>query len=211
MKVKILSLFLVVTLLLSSSAYIVSASSGYDIYHWYSDSDSVRRWTQSTLNIYVATSSTYDSLNVTNLKSYISTSMLSWYFVGRGISYVSNKSDANLVLEGITRAEATSMDIPTTTLGIAYSSSESTRLAALYYGGTEKSLYKIIHVDVYLIESYQNSTVYGATKTTVHEMGHALGYAGHYDAGNVMTTYYNDMSSIYPSTAEENHLGQAYW
>ena len=109
MKAKILSLFLAVTLLLSSSAYIVSASSGYDIYHWYSDSDSVRRWTQSTLNTYVATSSTYDSLNVTNLKSYISTSMLSWYFVGRGISYVSNKSDANWVLEGITRSEATSL------------------------------------------------------------------------------------------------------
>ena len=120
--------------MLSSSAYIVSASSkirGYDIYHWYSDSDSIRRWTQSTLNTYVTTSSTYDSLNVTNLKSYISTSMLSWYFIGRGISYVSNKSDANLVLEGITRADATSMDIPTTTLGIAYSSSDSTRLAKI--------------------------------------------------------------------------------
>jgi predicted Zn-dependent protease len=27
------------------------------------------------------------------------------------------------------------------------------------------------------------------SQSTVHEMGHALGYAGHYDAGNVMTTY----------------------
>ena len=206
MKTKILSLFLLATLWLSFSAHVVSASYGYDINCWYSDSESVRRWLPSTIDTYVTTSSTYNSLNVTNLKSYVNTSVLSWYSAGRSVAYVSNESDADLILEGITRAEATSRNIPTSTLGVTYSTAP-TRLATLYYGATEKSLYEVTHAEIYLIESDQNSTVDGARKTTVHEMGHA----GHYDPGKVMTTYHENMTSIYPSTAEDNHLAQAYW
>lgn len=61
-----------------------------------------------------------------------------------------------------------------------------------------------------LIESTQTSTVAGAKKVLVHEMGHALGYYGHYDNGRVMTTYYEDITSLTPSTDEKNHLGQMY-
>ncbi len=42
----------------------------------------------------------------------------------------------------------------------------------------------------------------------VHEMGHALGYFGHYDQGAVMTTSYHDMTSLTPNSDEKNHLRQ---
>lgn len=122
---------------------------------------------------------------------------------------ISQQSSADLVLGGITRSEATGLSIPNNVVGITYTNAP-TQVATLYYGAHEKRLYKIESAIVYLIESDQASTTTGAKKLAVHEIGHALGYFGHYDNGAVMTTYYENMTSTTPSTAEKNHLGQMY-
>ncbi len=186
-----------------------AATIAYDIDYWYANVDDMGMWSTKSLDVYVGTNSSYSSLNINNLKSYLSTAKTSWSCTGISFNYVSQQSSADLVFGGITRSEATELGIPDNVVGITYPYA-TTQMATLYYGSQEKRLYKIEAATVYLIESDQASTTSGAKKLAVHEIGHALGYFGHYDYGTVMTTYYENMTSTTPSTAEKNHLGQIY-
>lgn len=210
MKKRILCGIMVVFCLLSGMINAVSAANiGYDISYWYSNSNDIGIWSSDFLDVYVGTSSTYSSLTIENLKSYLGTAKTSWSCTGVSFNYVSQSSSADLLFSGITRSEATGMAIPTNVVGITYSYAP-TQMATLYYGAQEKGLCRIDLSRVYLIESDQVSTTAKAKKVAVHEIGHALGYFGHYDSGSVMTTYYESMTSTTPSTAERNHLGQLH-
>lgn len=181
----------------------------YDIDYWYSNVDEMGIWGISSISVYVGSNSSQTSLSVANLKSYLSTAMTSWSVTKISISYASSQNNAKLGLGGITRAEATSISIPSNVVGVTSFPTQK-QIARLYYSSSEKALYSITRAEVLLIESTQTSTVAGAKKVLVHEMGHALGYYGHYDNGRVMTTYYEDITSLTPSTDEKNHLGQMY-
>lgn len=210
MKKRILCGILAVFCLLSGMINVVSATNiGYDISYWYSNVDNMGTWASDSLDVYVGTNSSYSSLTTANLKSYLNTAKTSWSCTGVSFNYVSQQSSADLVLGGITSSEATQLAIPNNVVGITYSNA-STQIATLYYGAQEKRLYRIDSATVFLIESSQASTTAGAKKLTVHEIGHALGYFGHYDNGTVMTTYYEHMTSTTPSAAERNHLGQLH-
>ena len=190
-----------------TAADTVDANIGYDISYWYSGVDEIGAWPGTSISVYVGTNSSYSSLSVANLKSYLSTAKTSWSVTGKGISYVSSQSSAKLVVGGITRAEAREMGFPDAASG-ATTTKHPTKSATLYYGASEKSLYRIDSGTVLLIESSVTKTVAGAKKIMVHEMGHALGYFGHYDQGAVMTTYYENMTSVTPNSDEKNHLKQ---
>lgn len=123
--------------------------------------------------------------------------------------YVNSQASAVLAVGGMTRAQATSIGITPNTLGYT-TLSANTQLATLYYKGAQKQLRKITSSTVHLIESSDTSTTAGVKKVVVHESGHAFGYFGHYDRGAVMTTLYEDISSLTPSVAEKNHLKQIY-
>ena len=120
-----------------------------------------------------------------------------------------SQASAVLAAGGMTRAQANSIGITPNTLGYT-TLSANTQLATLYYKGAQKQLRKITSSAVYLIESSATSTTAGVKKVVVHEAGHAFGYFGHYDRGAVMTTLYENMSSLTPSAAEKNHLKQIY-
>ncbi len=213
MKRKFVVCLIAVVLALACSTSMVTAADtvdaviGYDIDYWFSDANSVGAWPGTSISVYVGTNASYSSLSVTNLKSYLSTAMSGWSATGKSLSYVSSQSSAKLVVKGITRAEAKNLGIPDEAVG-STTARQLTKTATLYYGTTEMSLYRIGSATVYLVESYPNQTVAGARKVMTHEMGHALGYFGHYDQGAVMTTYYENMTSLTPNSDEKNHLKQ---
>ena len=190
-----------------TAADMVDANIGYDISYWYSDNDEIGAWPGTRISVYVGTNASYSSLSVANLKSYLSTAGASWMGVGKSTYYVSSQYSAQLSILGITRAYADQLKIPSNVAGATFSN-YPTKTATLYYGASEKSLYRIDGGTVYLIESPPTQTVAGAKKIMVHEMGHAFGYFGHYDQGAVMTTYYEDMTSLTPNSDEKNHLKQ---
>lgn len=181
----------------------------YDINYWYSNNDNVGIWTDKSLNVYIANASNSAALSVANLQGYMLTSLSSWSVTGISTVYVSNVDNADLVLSGITRSDATSLNISTNTVGVTLSTCP-TQLATLRYGSSQKRLVRIDSAIVFLVECDETSTTTGARKVTTHEMGHAFGYFGHYDNGTVMTTYYQNITSLIPSNAEINHLHQVY-
>lgn len=210
MKRKILCYVIVLVCALTLCVNAVSASNvGYDISYWYSNVDEMGTWSNMTIDVYVGSNSTHSSLSPSNLKNYLNTVETSWACTDVDFNYVSQQNSADLVYGGITRAEATSLGVPTNVLGFTVPD-YTTQLATLYYGSAEKRLYRIDSATVFLVESSQANTTTGARKLAVHEMGHALGYFGHYNNGTVMTTYYENMTSLTPSTAERNHLGQMH-
>lgn len=200
----VMSFFFVVV----SCVHAVSvAAVGYDISYWYSDVDEVYVWANKNIDVYVQTNVTSSSLTVAKLKNYLSTALSSWSCTGISTNEVSNKSSADLILGAITRAQATNLGVPTNVAGVT-SVTKSEQVATLYYGTVEKRLYNVTRAIVYLIASDPTSTTTGARKIAVHELGHAFGYWGHYANGAVMTSYYENMTSTTPNTAEKNHLKQ---
>ena len=181
----------------------------YDINYWYSDSSDIGIWpvTKRTLNTCVNSYSDYSSLSKSNIMSYLSSARTSWSCVEKNYNYVSQSSDADLVIYAVTRDLADSVGLPSSALGVTYPKRPN-RMGTLLYGASEKGLYRIDSAAVFLVGEGIMSTTANARKATVHEMGHVFGYYGHYDGGNVMKTHTEDIVSIYPSTNEANHLGQ---
>lgn len=211
MNKRVLSCVLVIICILAffvNTAAAVYPIVGYDIDYWYSNGGEIGMWSDKSIDVYVGTNSESSSLSIANLKSYLSTAQTSWSCTGISINYVNQQSSADLAFGAITRNQATSIGVPTNVVGATYPS--GTKLATLYYHSSEKALYGIESATVYLIESDPTATTTGARKISVHEMGHALGYFGHYNSGTVMTTWYGDITSLTPSTAEKNHLKQVY-
>ena len=183
---------------------------GIDIDYWYSDSDRIYAWPNRNILVYVSTSTSCAALSVSQLKSYFNTAKTNWSSCNRNFSYTNTINNADITVEGITRTKAISMGIPPSTAGRTYISFNTSPMLMFYYGAAEKTMYKLVRAQVYLIGEYPCDTVDGARKVAVHEFGHAFGYAGHYALGNIMTEMYNNAVSIYPSSAELQHLGLAY-
>lgn len=179
----------------------------YDISYWYSDASEIGYWANKNINVYVTSQSTYSSLTTTQIRSYLATAKNSWYCTKARFNYVSQESNANITVSGITRAAANNLGFAPNTAGIALIT-HSGKIGTLMYGASEKGLDRIRSAKVYLIQSQATSTNAGAKAVAVHEIGHALGYFGHYNSGNIMTTYYENITSVVPSTNERNHLAQ---
>lgn len=183
-----------------------------DLMYWYCGTDDIGAWGPSNIDVYVGTNSQWSALSTSNIRSYISTALQSWNVTGMSFSYVSNQSSADLVIGGITRDQATDIGISPSALGITISQMTLTELE-LYFGNQQKNYYQINSCTIFLIESQNNGTNFSTTefrKVAVHEIGHGLGYLGHYEAGNVMPSIFSNIVSTTPSQNEKNHLGQVY-
>lgn len=204
----VLVFFIIVSL--TSEMAVAYVPSGADIYYWYCDTNDVGYWSISQIKTYVSSSVSMTSLSVSNIKTYLNTAFSKWNCTGRTISYVNNISNANLIVRGITRATANSYGYPSNVVGITIPTKQA--VGQLYLNGVyTKTLYKITGASVDIIyETTYTDTTSGAKKVIVHEIGHALGYLGHYNSGTVMTATYENITSITPSTNENQHLSQIY-
>jgi len=178
----------------------------YDINYWYSDASDIGYWANKNINVYVSSESTYSSLSASQLKIYLATAVSGWSCTKASFNYVNQESNANITVSGITRATANDFGFRANTTGITLTA--RSKIGTLMYGASEKGLYRIHAAKVYIIQSQATSTNTGAKAVTVHETGHALGYYGHYDSGKVMTTLYENITSVIPGTDERNHLAQ---
>ena len=204
-----LLVFLLCTSVLTFPASAVIESDGFDINYWYSDSDAAGTWATSTIPVFVSSNLSTPSLSESNIESYVSTAFNSWSCTGISHYISSSGLYSKICILASSRSEATiNHGLPSDAIGATSYSRDL--VGSLYYRSSEKSHYIINSANIILVECAANSSTSGAKKTTVHEIGHALGCFGHYENGNIMTTLYENMSSLTPSTNEQNHLGQLY-
>ena len=186
---------------------------GMDISYWYCNTDDVGKWVSSQIDVYVGTNSAWSALSRSNIITYMNLAQQSWNSTtGMSFTYVNNQASADLVVGGITRVEAEQLGCTPSTLGVTFPQTTK-RDVTLYYNGAEKNYYSITGCTVYLIESAINGnalTINDYKKVAVHEAGHAFGYLGHYEGGNVMPAAFQNISSLVPNQNEYHHLKQFY-
>lgn len=199
-------------------------ASDYPLQYWYVDPVEegmiltpvikIGKWTKSQLKVYVESQSTWTALSDSNIESYVRTAFSSWKMPGKSILFVNSASLADIEVYGITRAAATAKKYPESYAGYTEWGA-STWQAAVYVNegdvSENKRLYAMAHAVVYLIEDDElgNSTT-KYKRLTTHEMGHAFGYYGHYEAGWVMKSDITTVTTYTAHTNEKNHLHQLY-
>ena len=159
----LISILLCVSLFSFSVFASTNANGGFDINYWYSDSNSAGTWTSTYFPIYVSTTSSSSSLSVSNLKSYLDTAVTSWNCVDFGYYTTNTSISAKIMLQGITRSDATILQIPTDVVGAT--SYTKDYVGSLYYGTSTKNHYVISDSHICLVESDATSTISGAKKS----------------------------------------------
>lgn len=195
----------------------LALAADFPLQYWYVDNGYdpyVGRWTKSQIKVYVESQSTWSALSKANLESYVRSAFTKWGIPGKSVMMVSSAALADIEVYGITRAAATAKNIDKDISGLTEWGT-STWQAAIYENSQEvsefKRLYNMSHAIIYLIEESKlgnATTVY--SRLAAHEMGHAFGYYGHYQAGQLMK---ESMATIYsgtPGLNEKNHLHQLY-
>lgn len=189
-----------------------SAATGIDLSYWYTDSSDIYYWDTSTIKTFTGTNVTNSLLSTTKINEYVSLGFSSWNSAtGLSRNIVASQSQANLAIGGISSSDASSIGIPANVAGVTLYS--GTFAINGYYNNSTKYIYKISSpTNLYLVNSSATSSFTETTwkKVVVHEMGHAFGYTGHYNSGNIMQEYIENVTSTTPSTNEKNHIGQVY-
>lgn len=210
---KIISIILMISLLTTIPFAQARAENGFELSYWYSDSNLIACWDISTLDTYIGSNVTTNAnLSLSNIKSYVSTGFNNW----NGTTHLSKKdvssqSSAKLVIGAITEAQADSLSLPPNLTGIT--TTPITSIYTGYYNGSSKQIGKIGGtVQVFLINrsAFSSFTSSKWQQIAVHEIGHAMGYDGHYNSGNVMPADANNLKSATSSSNEKNHLSQVY-
>ncbi|WP_455717228.1 hypothetical protein [Anaerosporobacter sp.] len=209
---KTISFLLMITLLSVLPVGKAKAVSGFELSYWYSDSNSIAFWDISTLNTYVGSNVTTNAnLSVSNIKNYVTTGFDNWNSSTNLSKKNSSQSSADLVIGGITEAEANSLYLAPNLTGLTTTPIVSVYTG--YYNGSTKQICKISGtVKTFLINRSAFSSFSSSKwkQIAVHEIGHAMGYDGHYNSGNVMPADAKDLSSASPSSNEKKHLSQVY-
>ncbi len=206
MKKAIISIILCFMLVTTLSDTALAATNLGTLSCWYSDSDSIARWDKSSITVYT------NKLN-SNGSFYFSMGM----FLGCGkwedalgitISSSSYNTSAPIIFYGGTRDEVSAyadFTISSSTNGVTQriQSVEGT----WKYGNTSKTGMLISSAVGYIID--KNHTTDEYEKTCAHELGHALGWAGH--SSNSSDIMYSSGSSVTSlTTRDSEHLSQVY-
>ena len=178
-----------------------------ELSYWYSDSTKLGyRSESSTVYIYVESEVSDSNLTKTKLQSYISTAFNKWTCTGLNFAYTSSQSSADIVVKAVSLMDADDIyGLDPTKSGATLHTSETLSYYGSY-GSSQKYIYSINTTNLYLIQcpSFSDSDF---RLVMVHEMGHALGYYGHYSTGAVMKS---SPTTTTPSTNEVRHLSQSY-
>lgn len=148
-------------------------------------------------------------LTAERIKNYCRAGFTQWgSATGFSIAETTSPTSADILIDGVSRATAFSHGVEITAYA-AVLPTNTTYVDVGIYNGKNYTIRKFAaRVNVLFIENSMNSESEWR-KVAVHEIGHALGYTGHFNGGYVMTQYFEDIQSR-PSTKEFNHLGQIY-
>ncbi len=223
MKKKVLiSLFIITSLSLSLIAVLAATDFG-EFSYWYSVSSQIG-FLPSTVKYYFAKTSscTMPDSYIQNTSIY---SINSWQSV-YGRTYASgDESNYNVRFIAITRAEANSMGIPSSSPAFAVFNSTTYKGTGVYASNT-KSVYEMNKVSVYYVwdisVSNYNTSLFAEAKWNsigAHEYGHAGGYYDHNTIAtssnkSLMYPYYNIFYDQWgvsnPTTSDVNHMKNVY-
>ena len=168
---KIFAIFFAISLLTLSVR--AKAYEVLNCQYWYSDSNSVGRWAFSPTITSV-------KLNDNEAFGFVSAYLYAkdaWNNAGISLAHTSSTS-ANIVCYGGTASEIyerTGFSLSDTTTGLT--SYSSTMYKYLNYNGTQYNLRNMSRATVMIKD--RGATLNQYKKTTMHEMGHALGWMGH--------------------------------
>lgn len=206
MKKAIFSFLLCFTLVTTLSITALAATNLGTLSYWYSDSDSIARWDKSSLNVYT------NKLNSNSSFSFligISHGCDQWDdTLGLTLSYGSTYTSAPIKFYGGTKDEVSAygdFSITSSTNGVTQrtSSVEGT----WKYGNTTKTGRLVSSAVGCIIDKDHTADEYRNTCT--HELGHALGWAGHSsNSSDIMYSYGSSETSL--TTRDSKHLSQVY-
>lgn len=172
--------------------------------YWYSDSDTIRRWGTIPSTVY--------SNKLNNTGSF-------YYLIGLdhgidkwnsslGSSMSRSSSSSSLSFYGGTKAELDALGIfSLTTSNNGSTISTSSEEGTWTYGTTTKNGRKTSKATGCVVDKGRTTDQY--KKTATHELGHALGWAGHSDTSTDIM--YGSGSSVTElTTRDKRHLTQVY-
>lgn len=206
---------LFMTAILSFMVFTSTLFAAESLDYWYSSASNIYRYYNNNVNVYI---SSRGHLPAASLDSYIKHAGAAWEnSIGTSridIVYVSSSSNANIIAEDITRAEANSYGYPTSAVAVG-GTVTGTSYATASYNGSLKTFYKGNTGMIRLIwgESTRYQSISAWKYTAAHELGHALGYRGHNpNSGTLMYATFDPNNIIFttPRTKDHDHMVLVY-
>ncbi|MGN0432723.1 MAG: hypothetical protein ACI4EQ_10255 [Lachnospiraceae bacterium] len=203
MKKKICYAVLAVIMLVAfTSSYAYAANNG-TVTSWYSDAYSVGYWSSKPYVFFTVLSS--DSTVASN----VTTAVNSWNSANIPCAVTTSNSMGNIKYYGGTAAQVNAVGYFSVTDNYAgYTSvSSSSSAGTIRYGLQDISVKKYDTVYACTLTSSSDQQF-----TTLHEMGHALGWEGHYTTSATVVMYDRYQSTLPKSltSIDKTHLQQIY-
>lgn len=206
MKKAIFSIILCFMLVTTLSNTALAATNLGTLSCWYSDSDYIARWDKSSITVYT---------NKLNSNGSFYFSMGTYFGCSKWddaleikISSSSSDTSAPIKFYGGTRDEVNAFgDVTISQLNNGVTQYTSSVEGTWKYGNTSKTGRLMSSAVGYIIDNGRTTDEY--EKTCAHEIGHALGWAGHSsNSSDIMYSYGSSVTSL--TTRDSEHLSQVY-
>ena len=214
-------ILLAVLFIMTNSLGVFAATDFGEFAYWYSDSSQISYFNLSSINTIKYKFTGFD-MSQTNFDTCTNNAINSWFSaVGLSNTYVTDQSKAQIEVFGFSRADANGYGVPSNAGGVT--AFDSTRLGTATFAGSTKYVNKIIPtVDVYF--AWDTGSKYNTGNFTLtqwkqvfaHELGHAIGYEGHYNNTTGSSLMYATTGALFnqtittPSTLDKNHMHNPY-
>lgn len=183
-----------------------AADSEQELSVWHSDKNKAGYWESSPMVYRKPLSASFS----VPLAAYISAANAEWKGI-RSFTYASSEGAADIICYGGTLKEMEAAKVPekfdSSTTGRTVHSDWDSYQCKRPYGTEKKSIYKMSHAIIYILED--GRTENQTKKTTIHEFGHALGWFGHSSSDkDVMWQGGTSVTKI--TDRDHDHLSQIY-